>query len=692
MINRSHKKKTNKFLNLLILGLFTQGAFAQVKVGDNPTNVNSSAMFEIESTTKGLLIPRMSTGERNAINAPANGLMIFNTTTNAQEINTGTSAAPVWIALRASKFVDGTTTPADAVFTGGNVGIGTTSPNALAALDINGASKGVLFPRMTTAERTALTATAPDGLMVYDTDRGSLFLYRALSSNWNEWGAAVSIMNNGGGGMRVNTFGTSGNISNFYLSKFGGTTLAPTAVSNNDRIGFIAFAGADGVVTSGVANAADGFRLESYVDGSVTAGSVPVRLNFDFMAEGATTRTTAMTMKSAGNIGMGTTAPNASAKLDITSTTQGFLPPRMTQAQTTAIASPAEGLVVYCTDCVPKGLFVFDGAGWASSSSSSGNPAPLVEAKADFTSTLIGSVLTSNKVYFPNGAGAETATNYQWYRANDKSGAGKAAILGATTTTYTIVAADVDKWIGLEIISTAANNENGKSPIEWIPAQFTFNGKTYAATRGSFDGPDANTIGDYIWLDRNLGANQVATSATDFNAYGDWYQWGRLADGHEAVTWTSATACTFVGTTSTLSTTDVPGNSLFIIGNPTGPILGNWRNPVNNTLWNAPGFVNSPAPPGFRVPEVTVFANEATTFVSQNVAGAFASRLKLTAAGRRNSTASAFERSTHGYYKSSSTLNASTPNSFTFVINATSVSTNTGRVQAEASSVRCILQ
>jgi hypothetical protein len=36
-----------------------------------------------------------------------------------------------------------------------------------------------------------------------------------------------------------------------------------------------------------------------------------------------------------------------------------------------------------------------------------------------------------------------------------------------------------------------------------------------------------------IWLDRNLGANQVATSITDTNAYGDLYQWGRLADGHQ---------------------------------------------------------------------------------------------------------------------------------------------------------------
>jgi hypothetical protein len=51
----------------------------------------------------------------------------------------------------------------------------------------------------------------------------------------------------------------------------------------------------------------------------------------------------------AGKVGIGTTAPNASAMLDVTSTTSGFLPPRMTTVQRDAIATPADGLVVYNT-------------------------------------------------------------------------------------------------------------------------------------------------------------------------------------------------------------------------------------------------------------------------------------------------------------------------------------------------------
>ena len=50
-------------------------------------------------------------------------------------------------------------------------------------------------------------------------------------------------------------------------------------------------------------------------------------------------------------VGIGTTTPDASAKLDVSSTTQGFLPPRMTYQQMQAITSPATGLVVFCTNC-----------------------------------------------------------------------------------------------------------------------------------------------------------------------------------------------------------------------------------------------------------------------------------------------------------------------------------------------------
>ena len=64
-----------------------------------------------------------------------------------------------------------------------------------------------------------------------------------------------------------------------------------------------------------------------------------------------------------GNLLLGTTTDIASSKLTVESTTQGFLPPRMTNAQRIAIATPAVGLMVYCTDVV-EGLYINKSTGW----------------------------------------------------------------------------------------------------------------------------------------------------------------------------------------------------------------------------------------------------------------------------------------------------------------------------------------
>ena len=63
-----------------------------------------------------------------------------------------------------------------------------------------------------------------------------------------------------------------------------------------------------------------------------------------------------------GEVGIGTSAPNAAALLDVTSTTKGFLPPRMNLTQRTAIASPPAGLMIYNT--TSNKLNVYNGTAW----------------------------------------------------------------------------------------------------------------------------------------------------------------------------------------------------------------------------------------------------------------------------------------------------------------------------------------
>jgi uncharacterized protein (TIGR02145 family) len=135
--------------------------------------------------------------------------------------------------------------------------------------------------------------------------------------------------------------------------------------------------------------------------------------------------------------------------------------------------------------------------------------------------------------------------------------------------------------------------------------------------------PVLNPLTGKVWMDRNLGASQVATSSTDAQAYGDLYQWGRRSDGHQ---------CRTSATTTILSSVDQPTNGNFILP-PNSPY--DWRSPQNNNLWQGVNGVNNPCPIGYRLPTETELNAERTSWSSNNEEGAFASPLKLPLAGYR---------------------------------------------------------
>ena len=247
----------------------------------------------------------------------------------------------------------------------------------------------------------------------------------------------------------------------------------------------------------------------------------------------------AVSFASFAQVGIGTTTPDASAALDITSTTQGLLPPRMTKVQLEAIASPIEGLMVYCIDCVPKTLYVFDAFNFVSIS----NNTP--------------SGLTSTDVY-----------------------------------------------------STS--------------------GKT--------------------WMDRNLGATQVAASSIDTDSYGDLYQWGRNTDGHEKRNSAIVRGPVASGREG--------GDFITKSASP-----NDWLTSPDDTRWGATKTANDPCPSNYRMPTETEFEAErnnggtgfwGTGSVQNNAAGAFASVLKLPVAGYRNGNAGALAGlgSSGGYWSS----------------------------------------
>ena len=271
-------------------------------------------------------------------------------------------------------------------------------------------------------------------------------------------------------------------------------------------------------------------------------------------------------LTSYAQVGIGTSSPNAA--LDVTSTTNGFLPPRMTTTQRDAIASPAVGLVIFNT--------------------------------------------STNYLNFYNGFWIEICGTGGYPSGAVFCGSGGTAVVDVTTST----------------------------------------GKT--------------------WMDRNLGATQVATSSTDANSYGDLYQWGRGADGHQ---------CRTSATTSTLSSTDQPGHGDFILA------AEDWRSSANTNLWQGVNGVNNPCPSGYRIPTETELNAERLSWSSNNSAGAFASPLKLPLAGYRGSYPPAINNvGTYGFYWSS-TVSSTNSRSLFFDSSSSSMGTNYRRF---GYSVRCL--
>ena len=332
--------------------------------------------------------------------------------------------------------------------------------------------------------------------------------------------------------------------------------------------------------------------------------------------------------------------PDASAMLDVKSSSMGLLIPRMTNAQMAAISSPANGLLVYSTD--DDKLYLYNVIGNAFKEVQLGTG--IVPLPASYT---IGS----------GGACINTTVNGNYYAAN-VLGASNTVTMDATVSTTGDWSITTNSFNGYGFSGSGTFASTGTqqvtlagsgTPVAVQTDNFTAtagNGNgtcTFSVTVGPVQNV-SNPITGEIWMDRNLGASQVATSSSDAAAYGDLYQWGRLTDGHED---------RGSGTTFTLSSTDDPGHSNFI------KILSSpydWRNPQNDNLWQGVSGTNNPCPSGYRIPtDAELDAERLSWAPNNNAAGAFGSPLKLTVGGYRAHSNGTFNNvGIHGYYWSSS--------------------------------------
>ena len=86
-----------KHFTVVIMVLISINYCSYAQVGIGTTNPDASSILHVESTNKGLLVPRLSTAQENAIVNPASGLIIYNTERNEFRFNRGTTASPNWI-------------------------------------------------------------------------------------------------------------------------------------------------------------------------------------------------------------------------------------------------------------------------------------------------------------------------------------------------------------------------------------------------------------------------------------------------------------------------------------------------------------------------------------------------------------------------------------------------------------------
>lgn len=108
--------KLQQFVFCMAWVMATLQLNAQTGIGTTTPDV--SAKLDISSTTKGLLVPRMTATERGAIATPAKGLLIYQTDGDAGfYVNTGTSSSKVWTRVN----MDWTRTGNDLSYTAGNV-------------------------------------------------------------------------------------------------------------------------------------------------------------------------------------------------------------------------------------------------------------------------------------------------------------------------------------------------------------------------------------------------------------------------------------------------------------------------------------------------------------------------------------------------------------------------------------------
>jgi len=237
---------------------------------------------------------------------------------------------------------------------------------------------------------------------------------------------AADVITSAGLALKLNASDTSKYTKQAYsdsalLTKLSTTGNAATAtkLATARNINGVAFDGSGDITITASSDAGTltGTSLNSTITGS------------SLTSVGTLTNTTVN-----GKLVVGaSTAVSSSAVLEASSTTQGFLPPRMTYAQKTNISSPVQGLIIYCTNCGTNGEpEYYNGIKWVNMTGSDAAAALPVITTTAISSINVRSASSGGNIS-SNGGGSIIAEGVCW-----SVNSGTASVTGSHTSDGTI--------------------------------------------------------------------------------------------------------------------------------------------------------------------------------------------------------------------------------------------------------------
>lgn len=366
-------------------------------VGNLTATANTSAIVEFTSTSKGALLPRMTTAQRNAISTPATSLLIFNTSLGLFEYYDGSTWQQIDSTVTSEWQLNGNTvgslkyfgtvdnyslpfitnnTERMRIHSTGEIGIGFTStPTSKLQVRGSGATSSTIA--------LLIQNSTPSNILEVNDGRqvlinggggdGEVFGVAKVSVNSrifvvynNGYNRLLGVYDDGTGsatGSYVH-FGNVGTGSQFYhvanawylqpaTNPYYAINITGTPVSSNLMI----FSRGTGGGIDFYTDASHYFKIRFTETSGASSNHIISSDGISYFASVSTSQ-----------LGVGTSAPHASSKLEVTSTTMGFRLTPMTATQASAI-TPAEGLMVCVSDTngtfTSIGYWAYENGAWA---------------------------------------------------------------------------------------------------------------------------------------------------------------------------------------------------------------------------------------------------------------------------------------------------------------------------------------